>query len=142
VSKANKAAGGFRLIPTEEEEQKCLISWCRIREGTYPELGLIYHIPNEGKRSAAAGAAQRAMGLLPGAADLCLPVRRGRYSGLYIELKALDGRIEENQKAFLTAVAEQGFCGCVCYGAEAGMAVIQAYMDGREIRQTGEVLVF
>ena len=46
---------GIRMIPTEEEEQAVVIRWCQLFEGHWPELRLIYHIPNEGKRSARAG---------------------------------------------------------------------------------------
>lgn len=36
---------------SESTEQMTLIDWCNINTCIYPELELIYHIPNEGKRS-------------------------------------------------------------------------------------------
>lgn len=36
---------------SESTEQMALIDWCNINVCIYPELSLIYHIPNEGKRS-------------------------------------------------------------------------------------------
>jgi hypothetical protein len=121
---------GIRLIPTEEEEQAVVISWCALQEGKWPELALIYHVPNEGKRSKAAGAAEKRMGLRSGVADLCLPVPRGEYHGLYLEMKALDGRTTKNQRDFLAAVAKQGYFSCVCWGAAAAIQVLGCYLRG------------
>lgn len=123
---------GIRLIPTEEEEQAVVISWCALQEGKWPELALIYHVPNEGKRSKAAGAAEKRMGLKSGVSDLCLPVPRGGYHGLYLEMKALDGRVTKNQRDFLAAVAKQGYFSCVCFGAAAAIQVIGCYLRGIE----------
>lgn len=119
------------MIPTEEEEQTILISWCRLQEGQWPELELIYHVPNEGKRSKRTAAAEKAMGLRAGVADLCLPVARQGWHGMYLEMKALDGKVTKEQKRFLAAVKDQGYFGCVCYGAEAATGVIRAYMESR-----------
>ena len=121
---------GIRLIPTEEEEQAVVIRWCQLFEGHWPELRLIYHIPNEGKRSARAGAMQKAVGLKSGVSDLCLPVARCGYHGLYIEMKAMDGKTTEKQQDFLTAVREQGYFSCACWGADAAIEVIEKYMRG------------
>lgn len=121
---------GIRLIPTEEDEQSVVISWCALQEGKWPELALIYHVPNEGKRSKAVAAAEKRLGLRPGVADLCLPVARGKWHGLYLEMKALDGKVSKNQKEFLAAVAKQGYFSCVCWGAAAAIQVIGCYLRG------------
>ncbi len=36
---------------SEASEQITLIQWCDINRCKYPELGLIFHIPNGGKRN-------------------------------------------------------------------------------------------
>lgn len=118
----------IRMIPTEEEEQKTVISWCRIQESRWPELRWIHHIPNGGKRSKAEAAGFQAMGVLAGVPDLFLPVPRAGYHGMYIELKALDGSVSKKQDEFLAAVIEQGYFGCVCWGAEDAIDVIGRYM--------------
>lgn len=122
----------IRMIPTEEEEQKTVISWCRIQESRWPELRLIYHVPNEGKRSKTTAAAEKAMGLRAGVSDLCLPVPRAWFHGLYVEMKALDGKVTKEQEEFLTAVREQGYCCCACWGADAAIWLIERYMKGKE----------
>lgn len=72
---------------TESVEQQRLMQWARMESGKWPELALLYHVPNEGKRSRTAGARMKAEGLKKGVPDLCLPVARGGCHGLYIELK-------------------------------------------------------
>lgn len=39
--------------PTEDVEQMCLFRWADAQSGKYPELSLMYHIPNGGKRGKA-----------------------------------------------------------------------------------------
>lgn len=74
-------------VPTESQEQQRLFQWARMESGRFPELELLYHIPNEGKRSRATGRRMVAEGLKKGVPDICLPVARGGSHGLYIELK-------------------------------------------------------
>ena len=73
---------------------------------------------------------QKAVGLKSGVSDLCLPVARCGYHGLYIEMKAMDGKTTEKQQDFLTAVREQGYFSCACWGADAAIEVIEKYMRG------------
>lgn len=44
---------------SESEEQICLFRWAQWACGKYPELKLLFHVPNEGKRSAYTGARMR-----------------------------------------------------------------------------------
>ena len=37
-------------IPTESQEQIALFQWAKSVQGKYPELRLLHHIPNGGKR--------------------------------------------------------------------------------------------
>ena len=91
--------------PTESEEQQALFRWAAYESGAHPELALLYHIPNEGKRSLVAGAKLRAEGLKRGVPDICLPVPRGKWHGLYIELKRLrGGRVSDEQQRWLDAL--------------------------------------
>ena len=60
--------------------------------------------------------------------DLCLPVARGGFHGLYIELKAGKNRPTEMQKTWIDALSAQGFAAFVCYGAAYARKVIEAYL--------------
>lgn len=131
-------AQGVRIIPTEDEEQTWLFSWAAAQMGRFPELELTHHVPNGGKRSKSEAVRFRAMGVKAGVSDVCLPVPRGRYHGLYIEMKALDGRLASEQKNFLTAVRKQGYFGVVCYGGEAAARVVLRYLLGQCEGEGGE----
>lgn len=122
------------LYPTHQSEsvtQICLFRWAKFMEGQYPELELMYHIPNEGKRSRSAGARMKQEGLKPGVPDVCLPVPRSDYHGLYIEMKVDRNKPTENQKHWLGALKRQGYFTAVCYGWEAASKVILQYLGGR-----------
>lgn len=69
------------------------------------------------------------MGVKAGIPDLCLPVPRGEYSGLYIEMKFEKGRLEESQKKMLRLLTKQGHFCAVCYGAEEAIYVLKQYLS-------------
>lgn len=121
---------GIRIIPTEDEEQAYIVSWAKINESRYPELKLLYHIPNEGKRSNREGARMKRLGLRRGVSDLCLPVARCGFHGLYIELKAQDGKATAEQNEFIRDVLGQGYYARVCFGADEAVMVIEDYLKG------------
>ena len=74
--------------PTEHQEQCAVVQWAALQHGRYPELALLYAIPNAGAGAQRGQAGKmKAEGVKPGVPDLCLPVRRGKCSGLYIEMK-------------------------------------------------------
>lgn len=115
---------------SESEEQQALFVWARLMQGKYPALKLMYHIPNEGKRSKACAGRMAAEGLKAGVPDICLPAPAGKYHGLYIELKAKGGKISPLQKERLIALAEQGYVTALCYGWQDAMEVITRYLKG------------
>ena len=117
-----------RTTPTEDTEQIHLMQWAAWQSAKYPELELLYHVPNEGKRSRAYGGKLKAMGLKAGVPDICLPVARGRYHGLYIELKAGRNKTTDAQDFWLAALAGQGYMSITCWGWEEASKAILAYL--------------
>lgn len=123
----------IRMIPTEEEEQAWLFSWAQVNMFRFPELELMHHIPNGGKRSKSEAARFKRTGVKAGVSDIFLPVARGGYHGLYIELKALDGKLSAEQERFITAVKEQGYFAVVAYGGEEAARMIERYLSGGRV---------
>lgn len=120
-----------RLLPKEGQEQATLMSWAGMQSCVYPELGLLFHIPNGGSRSKAEAGRFKAEGVRAGVPDLMLPVARGEYHGLFIELKRLDGgTVSQEQKTWLRELKEQGYYATICLGWESASRVIRAYLDG------------
>lgn len=117
--------------PTESQEQQLIFEWAEYQRGKYPELGLMYHIANEGQRSAATGARLKAEGLKPGTPDICLPVARGSFHALYIELKkrSVSAVPTDAQVERMKALALAGNAVCWCWGADAAIEIIKRYLD-------------
>ena len=65
---------------SETTEQIKLFNWARSVREFVPELKLLHHIPNEGKRTN--GALLKAAGMLAGVPDLSLPVARRGFHGI------------------------------------------------------------
>lgn len=117
-------------VPTESVEQQCLIRWAEWASGQYPELELLHHIPNEGKRNKSSGRRMKAEGLKRGVPDIHLPVPRGKYHGLYIELKRIRGGVlSPEQKWWQNALRKQGYRAVVCKGWEAAKTEIEWYLN-------------
>ena len=112
---------------SETTEQITLFQWARNTESILPELALLYHVPNEGKRTN--GAVLRAAGLKSGVPDICLPVPSNGFHGLYIELKFGANKATEKQEDFMDRLRQQGYKVAVCYGAEEARAEILGYLQ-------------
>lgn len=112
----------------EGKEQELLFSWAEGYEIVYPSLRLMHHIPNGGKRDTVTGAVLRRQGVKAGVPDICLPVARGKYHGLYIELKVGENRPSPAQRAFIDALRYEGYAVAVCYGWRSARDQILRYM--------------
>lgn len=118
-------------IPTESVEQQHLFRWAQMASGKYPELELMYKIPNEGKRGRANASRMKAEGLKSGVPDICLPVARDGHHGLYIELKrSRDSRVTPQQMEWIEALVAQGYVAAVCRGCEEAIQLIVDYLGG------------
>lgn len=117
-------------VPTESVEQQCLFRWADFQRGRFPELALLYHVPNGGNRSKSEAGRFRAEGVKAGVPDLCLPVARGGFHGLYIELKRLRGsKTSEEQTAWIESLKQQGYFVSLCKGWEAAAKEIEQYLQ-------------
>jgi len=116
-------------VPTESAEQRALFEWAALQTGNYPVLRMLYHIPNGGSRGKAEAGRFKAEGVKPGVPDICLPVARGGFHGLYVELKRRQhGQISDEQKAWITALSNQGYVAVVCRGWNEAANVIMLYL--------------
>jgi hypothetical protein len=119
---------------SEHHHQVALFQWASRSEGRYPELAVMYAIPNGGARSKAAAGKLKAEGVRAGIPDICLPLRTVRYGALYIELKAPaehgkpSGRVSKEQKKMIAHLTELGNYVVVAYGLEDAMEEILVYL--------------
>ena len=124
----------MQLKVTEEQHQRSLVDWWKWACKKYhvPER-LLFHPPSEGVRSVVFASRLKQVGWRKGMADIQLFVPSSRYHALFIELKAMKGRPQPEQLAYLADLRAQGYAACLCYGDEAAISCIMDYMDGREI---------
>ena len=120
-------------MTAEQKEQINLIRWTQqpdVRQ-KYPELKLLYHVPNERQCSPRQGKLLKMMGVKEGVPDLCLPVARGGYHGLYVEMKSPEksARASENQIWWVEALISQNYAACVCKGWKMARDTILRYME-------------
>ncbi len=117
---------------SEELEQTYLMNWVCAVSNIYPDIDMLYHIPNGGKRNKAEAARLKAAGVKAGVCDLHLPVARGGYHSLYIEMKVGDNKPTEAQEEFITRVRALGNAAEVCYGWQEARKALMAYYSLKE----------
>ena len=119
---------------SEAQEQSRLIAWANevADLGVYPELRWLHAIPNGGRRDKAEAAHLKKQGVKPGVPDLCLPVPRGNFHGLYIEMKVGKNKPTENQNRWINGLKFNGYAVAICYSAAAARQIIIEYLQLRE----------
>lgn len=120
--------GRIQLTGSEDEEQQKVIYWTELMSNAYPDLQMLYHVPNGGSRNRVEAAKLKRMGVRAGVPDLVLPVPRNGYAGLYIELKVGENRPSKNQKNWLEKLALQGYKAVACYGGNEAIEILEQYI--------------
>jgi hypothetical protein len=119
---------------TEDQEGELLVAMAR---GQWWEEHL-WHLPMEGgagKAGMIRSTKMKRQGAKKGTPDYALPIlqlmKDGRtMGGLWIELKASDGRPSEDQLKRARAIMSSGQAFCFAYGADAALAAIRVYLKG------------
>jgi VRR-NUC domain len=125
----------------EDDHAMALMRWVRLHERSVPELSLLFHIPNGGRRNVREAARLKAMGVKAGVSDYFLPVPQwDEYAepvscmispGLWIELKAGKNRPTPAQFDWQHKMQDRGYDVRICTGwIEAAKCI--AYYLGRE----------
>ena len=135
VDKRSEAEPSGVPDPMSEHDEQCLLfAWAALVAPKHPELRLLYAIPNAGgyrggfKSNVVRVARAKREGVRKGVPDICLPVPRGSYHGLYVELKAKGGRVKPEQREWLHALQEKGYAAHLCVGWEDAKETIESYL--------------
>lgn len=130
--------------PSEHDEQRALIWWTNFYSTSHPELKLLFAIPNGAKlpysgkgkhRFSRQAIILKEEGLKNGVPDLCLPVARNNFHGLYIEMKRIPirgrkgGQPTQEQKWWKEQLTQQGYLAITCWGAKEAIAVLTSYLN-------------
>ena len=113
----------------EAVHQERLFQMAALHEWKHPELAFLFAVPNGGYRAKATAAAMKRQGQKAGVPDCFLPVPRGPYHGLWIEMKRLrSGTMTEEQRLWQTFLLSQGYWAVLCRGTDAAWHEIMAYL--------------
>lgn len=113
------------ITPLEEDEQRDFAEWLDCQ-------GVLWaHIPNERKASLAVLSSLARQGLKKGFPDNFIAVARGKWHGLFIELKrvkkCLSVRSKE-QRQWIKQLNAAGYKALFCYGAEEAKKAVREYL--------------
>lgn len=116
-----KLMQGWKAMQYEAINQEAVVKYCEYRN--IP----IFAIPNGGKRNKKEAYYLKKAGLKPGVPDLCVPVAKKGYFGLYIEMKHGNNKPTDNQKAWIELLNNNGYLAKVCVGAKEAMDLLNWY---------------
>jgi hypothetical protein len=120
-----------KIIPSEFEECKAFWDYCQ----RVLRLGMtIYHIPNEGARAKWHTQALVGIGLTSGIPDYHFVPENGRYRGLWVEMKRVDGREkkkEVEQERCIAMLLALGHYACYAYGAVDAINILDSYVKNK-----------
>ena len=118
----------------EDDHQEALFRWASVMANSGYPTRLMFAIPNGGYRRPREAARMKLAGVKSGVPDILLPVPRGEFHGLFIELKRpiVKGEakpvVSPEQKHWLKELDAQGYMATVCYGWIEAKEVIESYL--------------
>lgn len=138
--------------PKEADEQRHLFLWAQMMSREHPELELLNSSMNgawipggksraeQGRKFGIIKALKKLGCIRSGFPDISLPVPRGDYHGLFIELKRRKGgKVSPDQQWWLDRLRGQGYCAVVARGADEAKDVIINYLFSEIISSNGTV---
>ena len=116
---------------TEAAHQTALFCWAAmpLTQELYPELKLMFHIPNGGTRNKVEAGHLKVQGVKAGVPDICLPVAKGTYHGMWIELKVDKNTTSEAQDEWLLALASKGYATAVAWSWQEARRFLIYYLE-------------
>ncbi|HET8550928.1 MAG TPA: VRR-NUC domain-containing protein [Gammaproteobacteria bacterium] len=132
---AVKAAGPKHR---ESHAQRALFRWIRKQGNLLPGLEHAFAIPNgaylqgDKLQRAKRWGQLKAEGAQEGVSDIFVPVPRGQFHGLWIEMKAAkphDAAVTPAQWGWIAAMRTQGYEAVLCRGEREAMAAILDYYN-------------
>jgi hypothetical protein len=121
---------------SEHDHQVQVIKWAvlQVKCGTYPDLDVLHAIPNAGRRTRGEVGWMLSEGLKSGVPDLHLPVARGGWKSLYIEMKSERGRVSKSQAWWQSRLYQLGHCVVTCFTHVQAEETLVEYLDGKLLK--------
>lgn len=126
----NKPISYYAESGTEHGHQVAVCVWASRVLNVQPLLRWLFAIPNGGERNPATASRLKAEGVKTGVPDLCLPVPRRNYAGLYIEMKKPGGTLSKAQKDdWIPFLTSQFYYVAVCYNYLDAIRCLEWYLE-------------
>jgi len=131
----------MKVVPKrlEWQIQAAIFEWAKTMEIRIPELKLLHGSTGGVRLSIGAAVKAKRLGNKAGFPDIFLPVARGGYHGLFIELKIKPYRNHKNKMVYPVVSKEQrwwinqlniqGYCAAICKGFDAAIEEILNYIE-------------
>jgi hypothetical protein len=118
----------LKIATSEQGEQAALFKRAEAHYAEYPELRLMYSVPNGGSRHPAEAANLKRQGVKAGVPDIHLPIARCGYHSLYIEMKKHDGRESREQSDWRASLNKHGNLAVVCFSQDEAWQTLVDYL--------------
>ena len=109
--------------------------WFQVKatcKGVKQTAALIFAIPNGGARNEVTGAMLKAEGVQAGVPDIFCAIPKGKYHGLFIEMKKREGgRVRQTQREQMEFLSSRGYKCAVCNGYNEAVAALEEYLSLR-----------
>lgn len=111
----------------ESQHQKIIFEFANF----HPLLKWMFAIPNGGFRNPKEAYNLKLQGVKAGVSDIFLPLPRGGYHGLFIELKVGENKPTKLQNEFINYANQNGYYATVAFGAQNAIDIIESYIKCR-----------
>ena len=126
VRAPNKPREGLSELQHQIRVIKWFDSACRVW-GLSPLH--LFHIPNGGSRQVIESVNLKRSGVRPGIPDLFLASPRGQFHGMFIEMKAENGKIAPEQHVAIDTIERQGYRCIVAFDHGEAIVKITKYLE-------------
>ena len=114
---------------TEHYEQVKLFQWAKAQSSKYPQLTMMFAIPNGGQRNIVTATKLKAEGVKSGVPDIFLAFPSIGCHGLFIEMKSPKGKVSDNQRCWMAALSANEYLTACCHSFDEAKEIICEYLE-------------
>jgi nitroreductase len=112
-------------VKPEQIAQCQMMDWIRSIPDVEP---YVFHIGNERQTSPQQGRLLKRMGVRAGVSDLFIGIAKGKWHGMFLELKVGNNKPTKAQEQFMLDFASQGYYCVWCQGFDEARVLISEYL--------------
>lgn len=124
------SCSGKRRTLSEDGELIKFFEWLAWQTIQRPEFAVVHHVENERRTSWSQGKTRKQKGVKAGIPDIVAPIPRGRFPGLYIEMKSEHGKLSDKQKTMCELLHSLGHCVRLARSADEAIEIFKKYIKG------------